>query len=258
MRESGRKALHLAAGGDGASKIGGLPHLPASLEWPQWKGERLAFLAQVALAELPRPAPLAELPTEGMLYFFYDPGQSTWGFDPADRGSWRVLYAPAAAGAPREAPADLPREAIHPEKRVRFRPIDSYPGWERLQVPAGLPLDESGPLIDAAYAAKSAAYGELPQHQVGGYPSPQQGDEMELECQLASHGVYCGDPSGYDDPRVEGLRAGASQWTLLLQLDSDEDVAMMWGDLGMLYFWIRSADLERRDFSGVWMVLQCG
>jgi uncharacterized protein YwqG len=31
----------------------------------------------------------------------------------------------------------------------------------------------------------------------------------------------------------------------------------MWGDCGMLYFWIRRDDLARRDFSGAWVVLQC-
>ena len=32
---------------------------------------------------------------------------------------------------------------------------------------------------------------------------------------------------------------------------------MMWGDVGKLYFWIRKQDLARRDFSNVWMIMQC-
>jgi uncharacterized protein YwqG len=43
---------------------------------------------------------------------------------------------------------------------------------------------------------------------------------------------------------------------LLLQVDSD-DVGMMWGDGGRLYFWIREQDARRADFSNVWMILQC-
>lgn len=81
---------------------------------------------------------------------------------------------------------------------------------------------------------------------------------MELECQLASNGLYVGNSSGYDDPRRPALEPGAVDWQLLLQIDSDDDVGMMWGDVGMLYFWVRKQDAERADFSNVWMVLQCG
>jgi uncharacterized protein YwqG len=29
------------------------------------------------------------------------------------------------------------------------------------------------------------------------------------------------------------------------------------GDAGRLYFWIRKLDLRARDFSRIWMILQC-
>ncbi|NNJ25645.1 hypothetical protein LzC2_17180 [Planctomycetes bacterium LzC2] len=54
---------------------------------------------------------------------------------------------------------------------------------------------------------------------------------------------------------------------LLLQLASDfgddsdpadQGFEMMWGDLGMLYWWIRREDLAARRFDRVWMTLQCG
>jgi len=80
---------------------------------------------------------------------------------------------------------------------------------------------------------------------------------MELQCQLVSSGIYVGNAEGYQDPRVPGLRAGAAEWKLLLQLDTDEDIGWMWGDVGMLYFWVREADARRSDFSKVWMVFQC-
>ena len=38
---------------------------------------------------------------------------------------------------------------------------------------------------------------------------------------------------------------------LLLQLDSDELMDLMWGDMGVGHFFIRASDLERRDFSKV-------
>ena len=44
---------------------------------------------------------------------------------------------------------------------------------------------------------------------------------------------------------------------LLLQLDTDDDAGMTWGDCGMLYFWITKQDLEAGRFENTWMVLQC-
>jgi uncharacterized protein YwqG len=79
---------------------------------------------------------------------------------------------------------------------------------------------------------------------------------MQLEVQLTSHGINTGGPEGYKDPRVEGLRAGATDWRLLLQIDSNDD--MMWGDAGMIYFWIPTASLRAGRFDDVWAILQCG
>jgi uncharacterized protein YwqG len=137
---------------------------------------------------------------------------------------------------------------------VAFRRVDSYPSWERGPIAAlGLTDAES----DAYIALRDAQFEGTPQHQLGGFPSPVQGDDMELQCQLASHGLYCGDSSGYDDPRAGALEAGAGDWRLLLQLDSDDDVRVMWGDAGMIYFWIREQDARANAFDRAWLVLQC-
>jgi uncharacterized protein YwqG len=80
---------------------------------------------------------------------------------------------------------------------------------------------------------------------------------MELECQLASNGVYCGEPAAYRDPETARLREGAEDWRLLLQFDSDDDLEVMWGDGGVLYFWIREQDARAGRFDNAWVVLQC-
>jgi uncharacterized protein YwqG len=80
---------------------------------------------------------------------------------------------------------------------------------------------------------------------------------MELDCQLASNGIYVGNPEGYQDPRRAELEAGAAEWKLLLQLDTDDDTGWMWGDTGTLYYWIRESDARRGDFSNVWFSYQC-
>jgi uncharacterized protein YwqG len=80
---------------------------------------------------------------------------------------------------------------------------------------------------------------------------------MELECQLVSNGVYCGEPSEDDSPETRALEGGAKDWRLLLQVDSDDDLGVTWGDLGSLYFWIRESDARSGRFDNCWVVLQC-
>ncbi|WP_062393563.1 DUF1963 domain-containing protein [Gordonia phthalatica] len=85
-----------------------------------------------------------------------------------------------------------------------------------------------------------------------GHPDPLQGD-MQDTCQLAGHGLW----DGSSDPRVAELRRGSGEWRLLAQIDSHEDLGMMWGDCGRLYFWIRDADLRTRNWDAVWAIMQC-
>jgi uncharacterized protein YwqG len=90
-----------------------------------------------------------------------------------------------------------------------------------------------------------------------GYADTIQGD-MELECELVTNGLYCGDPSGYNDPRAKELEPNAVDWRLLLQVDSNEDEnGMMWGDVGRLYFWIKEHHLLAKNFDKSWVILQC-
>jgi len=83
-------------------------------------------------------------------------------------------------------------------------------------------------------------------------PSP-----IWLECQLTANGVDTGGPAGYQGDRVEALRAGAADWQLLLQVDSDEASGWMFGDIGRLYVCIRRQDLAELRFDRCWTVLQC-
>ena len=45
--------------------------------------------------------------------------------------------------------------------------------------------------------------------------------KLHLQCQLLSHGI-----SDEQDPRAAGLAAGALNWQLLLQVDSDDAAGM--------------------------------
>jgi uncharacterized protein YwqG len=84
--------------------------------------------------------------------------------------------------------------------------------------------------------------------------------EMQTDCQLASHGInYCNPVhGGVSEVEINKLKEGATDWELLLQIDSDDNAGMMWGDVGKLYFWIHRDELRRRNLDAAWMVLQCG
>ena len=89
-----------------------------------------------------------------------------------------------------------------------------------------------------------------------GYPNLIQGD-IFLESQLVTNGLYCGNPSSYKDPKAKELRQGVSDWMLLLQIDSDDNADMQWGDVGRVYFTIKKQDLQNRNFDAAWSVFQC-
>lgn len=80
---------------------------------------------------------------------------------------------------------------------------------------------------------------------------------MELECQLASNGVYCGNASEYASPQAVALAPGAPNWRLLLQFDTDDDLDVMWGDAGTIYYWVEEKKARAGNFANSWLVLQC-
>lgn len=241
----------------GVSRIGGVPDLPRDVEWPVWNGLPLAFIAQIRLEE--REDADSPLPLRGVLSFFYDAEQRTWGFDPADRGSWRVFHFDDPTRlVRREPPRELPPQARYTACCVEFSQLLSLPTYGMLI--ERLDMSEMEQVAYWGFPeewADEQVGDEGPRHQLLGHPEPIQG-EMHLECQLASNGLYCGDASYRDHPRYAELEPGAGDWTLLLQIDSDDAAGMMWGDVGMIYYWIRRKDLARGAFERVWLVLQCG
>lgn len=236
----------------GTSKLGGRPDLPQPLQWPEGRKGLLSFVVQVNLAEINAFAVDGPLPSSGMLSFFYGVRQGAWGFDPEDRGGWSVIYTPPGEPLVRHDTPDGVRSeerfklcALRPEAETTFAPSESA-DVEAL----GLTFDER------------IAYGDAlgdedpPVHRLLGHANPIQGD-MQLECQLVSYGLYCGDDTGYDDPRAAILAPGAQDWRLLMQIDSDDHAEMMWGDLGRIYYWMRNEDLAAGAWEGTWLVLQC-
>ncbi len=237
----------------GASRLGGLPDLPADLAWPQWRGLPQSFIAQIRLADL-RPWDREQLlPTEGMLWFFYDARQEVFGESLADRGGWLVHFAKTETGALSRAstPATLPASAHFHPCALSFRGEITLSLQPQLDVPQCRWTEEELRRYERLLASfPDPAEHAAVHHRMLGYPETLQ-DDMRLQCQLVTHGV-----SSINDPQAAGLVAGASDWQLLLQVDSDEQAGMRWASAGMLYYWIHREDLLTSHFDATWLVVQ--
>ncbi|MDP1662089.1 MAG: YwqG family protein, partial [Phycisphaerales bacterium] len=186
----------------GASRLGGLPHLAKGAEWPLWNDEPLAHIATINLADLPAIETDTPLPTSGLLRFWYAHGCAPWGFDPKEKGFFRVTFEPVPHSDTALAPfpiervspknlSDLYAGGAYSPSLLQFisQPTLPYGDWIDQFAPHASVLDDTESytsLVTDLHAAQQ------PQHRLLGHPSPQQGT-MELECQLVTNGLYCGD-----------------------------------------------------------------
>lgn len=247
------QATEACASDAAVTRFGGVPLVGADFAWPRTEdGRPLCLVGQWHCDEVNTWAGATVLPAGTLLGFFFDADeQAGWGLAPHDAQLWRVI----ATDGVTAAPARVPDGAVtFPARCVAGRRVPSMPSeWE--------------PVVRAVWAKDSPAAwayqrlqlddGPGPLHRIFGWPDLQQGS-MHLDCQLVFNGVDLLAPGGYgNDPRVPRLQAGAADWRLLWQVDTDEDgLGWMWGDMGMLYFWIRSQDLAACRFDRVWVILQ--
>ena len=237
----------------GKSKIGGVPDLPAGMSWPEWKGQPQSFIAQIRLDDVHQYDTAGLLPPHGLLWFFYDASQQTFGDSPTDSGAWRVLFMDGDLNRLQRAPspAQLPNESRFRACAVTFASEMTLTQQPKLEVPNLNWSETEQKQYETVLANLTSGDDRAKAHnRLLGYPDTIQ-DDMRLQCQLVSNGV-----TDANDPRTAALAKGALDWQLLLQIDSDEQVGMRWGSSGMLYYWIKRADLQTRHFDRTWLVLQ--
>jgi uncharacterized protein YwqG len=242
----------------GMTKLGGTPDVPAGWQWPTYQEKSLTFIGQINLAETAPYLSGPDLPPAGLLSFFYEADEQPGGYDPKDRNGWKVEYFTQDAAALRRAsvPPNVRRLGQLCPCGVRFAFDWTFSEWES---DSEMLQDLSDAELDKFFAlnlSPDTSGEQFSQHRLLGHPEHIQ-NEMTMECQLASHGVYCGNASGYRSAEAQTLASGAADWRLLLQIDSDDTLGTMWGDGGRIYFWIRQQDLAARNFNDVWLILQC-
>ena len=243
---------HHSSSTGGFSRIGGSPDLPTDFQWPHWQGVPQSFIAQIRLAEVTAFAPARILPPEGLLSFFYDANQETYGDQPADQGGWSVFFfADLAVLKPSAFPAGLPASARFAPVDVRFVAEWTLPESPQQVDPEINWSDQTTRQYEQMLAQYKSEVGIVPPyHRMFGYPDQLQ-DDMQLQSEQMLEKLK--GPSAVPEANP-ALKKRA--WQLLLQVDSDARTGMRWGSYGMIYYWLRLEDILAKQFASAWLALQ--
>ena len=145
-----------------------------------------------------------------------------------------LLIKPSPSAAPGVVRTLAPRKLIP-------HPITTLPPWDS-QLFRSLNVSDAERIafFECIEAIQGGVEGSRPaaSHQLLGHPL-QLGHDMEAHCQ-----------------RLSGPHAAREPWRLLLQFESDPETGISWGQPGLLYFWIRDADLAVGRFDRTQVVWQ--
>lgn len=216
----------------GETKFAGQPDVPADFKWPKHKRRPLGFVAQIDLES--NSIFLPGLPDTGLLSFFYDVIAVETGEDHHGKGNCAVYWFTGNLER-KKNPTRIAEDWETCPVGMSCTPILSVPSSSMTEFPQ-LDDSESGrynEFWDTCIRRNSAIVG----HQFGGHADAIQGD-MRREC-------------------AERTKTSQKEWNLLLQVGSDREIPFQWDDSGALYYWIRTHDLQARDFSQVICIEQC-
>lgn len=226
------------------SKVGGHPYLPLGMRYPtNANAEKLQMIVQINFAELP----VNDIyPNQGILQFYIDAEDDLTGLnfdDQTDQTGFRVIFhehitqdiSQLQSFDPQQV-IDYEYSPIRGEYAIEFKAEPQYISiMDQSFAPLMFEVDDIYTVADQfdgvdfyedfleVYADKLNSDG----HRLGGYPYFTQ-----------------------SDPRYKDeLKA----YELLLQIDTDnqEEVDIMWGDVGVANFFIHPQDLKNKDFSKV-------
>lgn len=225
-----------------STKLGGAPYLPPGFPYPCStkagdEGQPLHLLAQFNFNDLPQ---LPGWPNQGMLQFFIA-DDDLLGLDLKDNRSqngWRVIYHPQVDFSLTQADLLPPPH----EDENNYFPIKGE--YLLVAEPEIMPMS-----CDDYRFGES--FNNLYQPALGRAWQACTNAEQELVCQrFSAWGHHLGGYPAFtqEDPRTV---SNAECSRLLLQLDSDADLGITWGDSGLANFFISEEDFLARDFSRV-------
>jgi len=222
----------------GMSKVGGRPHLPKSVAWPEAEGKPMAFLGQVNFAELVLLDHEGLFPKKGIVYFFLEANDNELPYDIHERS--QVIFTPEAENLERRLyPDKLPEYARFQICDLRFRESYTLPSLADPRI-AALQLSEKDIQLLGHFneeVAKVTGRSLLSDDWILGEPYALQHDVFEEWVKWGG-----GKPEEYE---------------LLLQVGfMDYNTNLFdFGDAGVAYWGIRKEDLQNQAFEKT--VLTC-
>jgi uncharacterized protein YwqG/predicted DNA-binding protein (MmcQ/YjbR family) len=235
----------------GATKIGGRPDLPAQAEWPAYRdGKPLAFLAQINLAPVAKlGTPIKGLPPAGLLSVF-----SVWGWMEEGDGDPHVPQ-DGTGGRQEEAGWTV---VLHTPPRVKL---------ERRKAPRGVNSFKAAGVEPTPILSLPNHRAEPPLDALGwGDDEYERFDEMQSDFRSIQMGHWF---KSEDASRhllggyalfqqffpEEVLEKGLA---MFLQIGTDANTDMCWGDGGELTFYADAKALARGRFERLWGTCQGG
>lgn len=241
--------VHHSSADGAVGWLGGLPPLPPSVPWPVWPEHGpLAHIATIDLGAVGRAVPDLAVPDQIVSAFYWD-GSLDSGAD--------IVHAdiPESAAGALLLPILEPQEPTDsglsfPEGLSGYRqlwlaaqPMWTWPSQDHPGVRALGPFEFTERLYRELYDTGWGRH--RPAHQVGGHSYNVQG----LPALDAEH--WAGTAWADIDPA-----AAVERWSLVLQVDTDDQVAMMWGDGGVLY-WLAELPANGASLGEVRFTWQC-
>lgn len=233
--EKGKTALH-------QSKFAGDPYLPKTIDHPIDVNQKpMILLAQLNFEEIPE---LEGMPKQGILQFYIAADDDLMGLnfdDQTKQDNFRIIFHSQVEKdeallvtdfsyigeaeenySPMEHEVALSFEVDYGPVSVADYRNDNLLGTE---VDLNEYVNKDGEEKELWEIYSDTFLGEG--HKIGGYPFFTQDDPRDYNKTYREHNI------------------------LLLQIDSDSDNGILWGDCGIANFFIRKNDLQNLDFSKV-------
>jgi uncharacterized protein YwqG len=106
-------------------------------------------------------------------------------------------------------------------------------------------------LVKQPLSIHDVAFEQIMGRSIYDLPMPEGVDDEDVYEELFEETLWTSQVGGYAVFTQEDPRAVDSPLVLLLQLGSDDEAEMMWGDSGIANFFIDPDDLAKADFSRV-------
>ncbi|KAB7670775.1 YwqG family protein [Bacillus sp. B1-b2] len=230
------------------SKFAGNPYMPKTMPAPRDTDNKpMKLLAQLNFAEIPQ---LEHMPQQGIIQFYISAEDDVMGLDfdnLTNQANFKVIYHAIVEKDESLLVTDFSymddldisyfpiQEELSLAFHLEYEPVtvNDYKNGELLgeTVDLSVMIKDGEREYELWELYSDTFLGEG--HKMGGYPYFTQSDPREYDKSYENHD------------------------TILLQIDSDSDNGIMWGDCGIANFFITRENLRKLDFSNVMYTWDC-